>query len=59
MSGWSTLQQAALCTVELSCLRKVPFPPASCVMWPSPPLPLEILGIILDNRTGVRRDRSI
>jgi len=36
MSGWSTLQRAALCTVELSCLRKVPFPSASSVMWPSP-----------------------
>jgi len=36
MSGWSTLQRAALCTVELTCLRKVPFPPASSVMWPSP-----------------------
>jgi len=39
MSGWSTLQRAALCTVELSCLRKVPFPPASSVMWPSPRKP--------------------
>ncbi len=37
MSGYSTLQQVALCTVELTDLRKVSFPPASSVMWPSPP----------------------
>jgi len=36
MSGCSTLQQVALCTVELTDLRKVSFPPASSVMWPSP-----------------------
>ncbi len=36
MSGCSTLQQVALYTVELTGLRKVSFPPASSVMWPSP-----------------------
>ncbi len=39
MSGCSTLQQVALYTVELTGLRKVSFPPASSVMWPSPARP--------------------
>ncbi len=36
MSGCSTLQQVTLCSVKLTDLRKMSFPPASNVMWPSP-----------------------